>query len=110
MADDQKVDFIAPSQCVPFENKYHLLEQLGQGCCAVVYKCIAKESGECFAVKPQCLNSLAARDRECLKNEVRIQSALAHSNVVKLEEVLYWEGMHAPTQDAWAEEGICSTL
>ena len=79
-------------QCSPFEEKYTILNMMGQGCFATVHRCQSKETGHQYAVKVQQLDTLSARHLECLKHEILTQKRVDHIGIVKLLDVLIWDG------------------
>ena len=79
-------------QCSPFEEKYTIQDTIGQGCFATVHRCQSKETGQQYAVKVQQLDTLSPRHLECLKHEILTQQGVDHIGVVKLLDVLIWDG------------------
>ena len=79
-------------QCSPFEEKYRIQETIGQGCFATVHRCQSKETGQQYAVKVQQLDTLSPRHLECLKHEILTQKGVDHIGVVKMLDVLIWDG------------------
>ena len=78
--------------CGPFESKYEVLDKLGQGCFATVHRCRSRETGQLYAVKVQPLNQLSPRHLEALEREIQCHKGMDHVNIVKLHEVVVWNG------------------
>lgn len=70
-----------------FEAKYEMLEDvLGEGMSGCVHAALCRETGRRMAVKSY-FKEMSRMDLDHLHCEVEIHAALAHPNVVKLEDV-----------------------
>ena len=70
-----------------FENKYEILEIIGEGCTGLVRKCVNKETKELLAVKIVRTNEIEIL--KAVKEEFMIQSDLDHDNIVKVFEMFF---------------------
>ena len=85
------------SNVVPFESKYHLLEQLGRGKFATVYKCEKLGENDAkpnpltpdkfYAVKVIDKGKLNDSERELLRTEISVLKLCNHPNIVNMEDV-----------------------
>mmetsp|Transcript_20912 Transcript_20912/g.37051 ORF Transcript_20912/g.37051 Transcript_20912/m.37051 type:complete len:835 (-) Transcript_20912:38-2542(-) len=83
------------SNVVPFKDKYHLLEKIGQGKFATVFKCelldanVDKAPGqeEYLAVKVIDKGVLDETERELLRTEIAVLKLVNHPNIINMEDV-----------------------
>lgn len=73
---------VEPEEGRLFGERYDVLEELGKGRYGVVKKVIERESGTCLAAK--FVRTIKAKDREQVREEIRIMNALRHPKLLLL--------------------------
>ena len=73
------------------DAEYKVLEEIGVGRFANVYKCKHLQSGEDFAVKVMKKNKMSARDLELLRTEIAVMKLVQHPNVITLRDIFETE-------------------
>src|SRR6476660_2798798 len=71
---------------------YRLTDSLGAGGMGEVYRGLHLRTGQPVAVKILSAKGIEARDLARFYHEARVQSALAHPNIVRLHELVTVEG------------------
>jgi len=70
-----------------FEDQYEILEELGRGAFAVVYRCEERGTGNAYAVKIIGKKSLKKASLDELGHEVEILKKVKHPGVIMLKDV-----------------------
>jgi len=73
-------------------GNYRLTDSLGAGGMGEVYRGLHVRTGQSVAVKILSAKGIEARDLARFYHEARVQSALAHPNIVRLHELVTVEG------------------
>ncbi|XP_055697118.1 serine/threonine-protein kinase ULK3-like [Phlebotomus papatasi] len=74
---------------VPKITDYEMLEKLGSGSYATVYRCQKKATKEIFAVKCVEKNKLTRSSLDNLVTEIRLLRRLKHRHIVEMHDFLY---------------------
>lgn len=67
-------------------SNFELLERVGEGAFAHVYKVRRRSDGEIYALKKVQLMQLKDKEREMALNEVRLLASISHPNVIAYKE------------------------
>ena len=70
-----------------FEENYELLEQLGHGHFAEVYKCLHKSTGQIYAVKIIKKTEIKEKNLEFIRQETSYLKLIKHQNIINLKDI-----------------------
>ena len=72
---------------IEFEENYELLEQLGYGHFAEVYKCVYKSTGQIYAVKIIKKSKIKEQNLEFIRQEKSYLKLIKHQNIINLKDI-----------------------
>lgn len=93
----QGASTFAMEQCAAIAGRYVILEQLGQGGMATVYKALDLQNNQIWALKhlnlPPYLNEHERQERiDRFENEATIMSVLEHPHIMGFRELIFEDG------------------
>jgi len=67
-------------------SEFRVLEKLGEGSFAGVYKVLRKSDDKLYALKKVKFDSMSSREKQNALNEIRILASISHENVISYKE------------------------